>query len=57
LIKDISGIHAQNLIEISKRHQKLIEIEKKIRKSKQDIIDQLHRRFKLVENLIWILKN
>ncbi|CAF1195459.1 unnamed protein product [Rotaria sp. Silwood1] len=46
LIKDISGIHSQNLIEISKRHQKLIDIEKKIRKSKQEIIDQLHRRFK-----------
>ncbi|CAF4064310.1 unnamed protein product [Rotaria sp. Silwood2] len=46
LIKDISGIHSQNLIEISKRHQKLIDIERKIRKSKQEIIDQLHRRFK-----------
>jgi hypothetical protein len=33
-------------MEIGKRHQKLYEIEKKVRKSKQDIIDQLHRRFK-----------
>ncbi|CAF1412794.1 unnamed protein product [Adineta steineri] len=46
LIKDISGIHSQNLSEIAKRHNKLIEIEKRVRKSKQDIIDQLHRRFK-----------
>ncbi|CAF1106474.1 unnamed protein product [Rotaria sordida] len=54
LIKDISGIHAQNLIEISKRHKKLIDIEKKIRKSKQEIIDQLHRRFK---NLMLLQRN
>ncbi|CAF3818855.1 unnamed protein product [Rotaria magnacalcarata] len=46
LIKDISGIHSKNLIEISKRHQTLIDIERKVRKSKQEIIDQLHRRFK-----------
>ncbi len=46
LIKDLSKIHAQNILEMSKRHQKIIEIEKKIRKSKQDIIDELHRRFK-----------
>ncbi|UJR29899.1 hypothetical protein I4U23_017447 [Adineta vaga] len=46
LIEDLSGIHSKNLNEIATRHNKLIEIEKKIRKSKQDIIDQLHRRFK-----------
>jgi len=46
LIKDISGIHSQNLSEICKRHRKLFEIEKKMRKSKQEIIDQLHQRFK-----------
>ncbi|CAF1396648.1 unnamed protein product [Adineta ricciae] len=46
LIRDISGIHSKNLHEIATKHNKLIEIEKKIRRSKQDIIDQLHRRFK-----------
>jgi len=46
LLKDVTGIHAKNLVEIANRHQKLIDIEKKIRQSKQEIINELHRRFK-----------
>ncbi|CAF0745641.1 unnamed protein product [Didymodactylos carnosus] len=46
LVKDISRIHRENLMGIAKRHTKLIDIEKKISKSKQDIIKQLHLRFK-----------
>ncbi|CAF0835687.1 unnamed protein product [Didymodactylos carnosus] len=46
LVKDISRIHRENLMGIAKRHAKLLEIEKRIYKSKQDIIKQLHLRFK-----------
>ena len=36
---------------MSKKHQHLIDIEKKVRKSKQYIIDELHRRFQYVFSL------
>lgn len=51
LLKELNIIHAKNLVEIANRHQKLIDIEKKIRQSKQEIINELHRRFKTLMSL------
>lgn len=50
LIRDLSGIHIQNLFEVASRHKKLIDKEQIIRKSKQEIIDLLHYRFKLISD-------